>query len=76
MKHADSITGRMRTWFNANPVELLTYDDIAIRFEVTREQAVEAVTRLVTEGTLQRAVCVSADPNRKRPQKAAAGEPL
>lgn len=73
MKHCDSMTGRLRAWFSANPVEMLTYDDIAARFAVTREQAVEAVTRLVTEGTLQRAVCVSANPNRRR-RSANAGE--
>jgi len=49
---------QIRDWFLANPGEILTYADIAARFNMTQHQARCAVRALRREGLLDSAVMV------------------
>jgi len=49
---------QIRDWFLANPGEILTYQDIAARFNMTQHQARCAVRALRREGLLDSAVMV------------------
>jgi len=49
---------QIRAWFLANPGEILTYQDIAARFNMTQHQARCAVRALRREGLLDSAVMV------------------
>lgn len=61
---ADSLRQQLRLWFEANPGELLTFDDIAAKFDVSRAAAVAAVETLRAEGLVYSAVMVGLDPDR------------
>lgn len=41
-----SLSGRIRSFFTARPDEELTYDDMAIKFDCTHQQAKDAVKGL------------------------------
>jgi biotin operon repressor len=62
----DSLRQKLREWFEANPGELLSLDDIAARFDVTRAAAAGAVDTLRAEGLVYSAVMVGLDPERGR----------
>jgi hypothetical protein len=62
----DSLRQKLRGWFEANPGELLSMDDIAARFDVTRAAAASAVETLRAEGLVYSAVMVGLDPERGR----------
>jgi hypothetical protein len=49
-KGADGIRTRIREFFEDNPGEVLTYDDAAVKFGCTREQALRAVEYLRAAG--------------------------
>jgi predicted transcriptional regulator len=66
----NSTTGRLRTFFEANPDEFLTYDDIALKLDVTRGQAMRAVEYLRQEGMVYTSVTVMA--TNKQPEAAGA----
>jgi DNA-binding GntR family transcriptional regulator len=61
-----SLRQQLRLWFEANPGELLTFDDIAAKFDVSRAAAVAAVETLRAEGLVYSAVMVGLDPDRGR----------
>jgi predicted transcriptional regulator len=50
-----SIVDRVRAFFQANPFEELTVEDVAAKFSCTRSTAENALSRLSGEGLLQRA---------------------
>lgn len=59
--------GALRSWFEANPGEQLTYDDLVVKFAFgSRKSAKQAVCVLKTEGLLRTDVFVYADPERPR----------
>lgn len=61
-----SLRQQLRDFFTANPDELLTYDDIAVKFDVTRSAACGAVETLRQEGLVHSTVMVGLNPERGR----------
>lgn len=52
MKQADSLAGRLRQFFRENPTEVLSFDDIAAKFETTRDKAKTACMHLRNAGVI------------------------
>ena len=55
MKRPDEISfaGRLRRYFAANHDEYLTADDVALKLDCTRAQAMRAIETLRYEGTVE-----------------------
>jgi len=55
MRRADDISfaGRLRRYFAANHDEYLTADDVALKLDCTRAQAMRAIETLRDEGTVE-----------------------
>lgn len=66
MKQADSLAGRLRQFFRDNPTEVLSFDDIAAKFDTTRDKAKTACMHLRNKGFLQTMVVAMANPERER----------
>lgn len=62
----DSLMGRILDFLECNPEEFLAFDDVAARFDCTREQAKNALAHLRERGFVQTAPCVWLDPERPR----------
>ena len=45
-----SLTGKLREFYDANPAEFLTAEDVAAKFDCTRRQANEALRGLTKAG--------------------------
>ncbi len=66
MSRAEQLVPRLRAWFQENPDEALTYDDMAAKFGCTREQARTAVISLRNEGMVRTHLVAMLDPARTR----------
>lgn len=49
----DSLRGRIRGFFEMNPDEFLTWDDMCTKFDCTKEQAVNAIKAIRSRGRLE-----------------------
>lgn len=54
----NSLMGRIERFFDDNPNEILTYDDMEIKFGCTRQQAQGAVAHLRNRGAVATAQVV------------------
>jgi len=61
-----SKTAAIRAFFEANPGEYMTYDDMATKFGLARNTVMKTEDRLKSEGLLLSAVLVFVDPERPR----------
>jgi hypothetical protein len=66
MSTTQKLTPLLRKFFSENPDEILSFDDIAAKFDTTHEKARTACMHLRNEGTLQTMVVAMANPDRKR----------
>ena len=57
-----SVPGKIRNFFAQNPDEMLTYEDVVIKFGITRKQAIRAVGQLSREGRASTVVMIVAVP--------------
>ena len=48
--YANTLSGRIRDFFEANPDEYLTTHDIAVKFDCTKKQAADAIHNLTRSG--------------------------
>lgn len=62
----NTIAGRIYAWLQAHPDEVLSFDDLAIKFGVDRKRAVRAVMHLKAAGLVGSGTCVWLDPDRLR----------
>lgn len=66
MKRSERLIPRLRQFFRDNPDEILSFDDIAAKFECSRLKARAACKHLREEGTVQTMVVAMASQERKR----------
>jgi Fic family protein len=64
--YAHSLRRKLRTWFEENPGEFLTLDDMAAKFDCTRHQAERAMQFLRDGGVLKTAFVAFLNPERLR----------
>ncbi len=53
MKQEESIAARVRSYFESNPMEWLTGEDIAAKFELSERQLLNVISYLRKQGHLQ-----------------------
>ena len=56
----ESLPGKIRAFFAANPDEMLTYDDMIVKFGITRKQAIRAVGHVCRQGRAATVVMIVA----------------
>lgn len=61
-----SLMGRIFCWLEDNPGEVLSFDDVAARFDCSRDQAQTALMHLRERGLVMTGPCVWLDPMRER----------
>ena len=57
---SDSLPGKIRAFFEANPDEMLTYDDMIVKFGTTRKRAIRAVGQVSRQGLASTVVMIVA----------------
>lgn len=66
MSREDQLIPRLRRYFTENPGEILSFDDIAAKFDVPREKARAACKNLRDQGFLTTAVVAMVSPGRAK----------
>lgn len=67
MSREDQLIPRLRRFFQENPGEILTFDDIAAKFGVSRTQARNACANLREQGWIVTEVVAMVNPERAAP---------
>ncbi len=66
MSRDEQLQPQLRAFFRANPGEAMTFEDIAAKFDCTRQQAMRACEKLRAEGLLVTRVVAMINPERDR----------
>ena len=60
------LSQQLREWFESNPGEVLTLEDVTVRWEVSEHHALHVLRELGHEGLVMRQAVYTLDPDRPR----------